>query len=51
MLRITLNKLILLLIYIFLTSPTIAQTSNQQNTLVKNIKLDSLQIPLGVDSL
>jgi hypothetical protein len=51
MLRTTLNGLILFIIYIFLTSPTIAQTSNQQNTLVKNIKLDSLQIPFEKNTI
>jgi len=39
------RSLNVLLFAVFLISPTIAQTSNQQNTLITNVNLEPLQIP------
>ncbi|MFT5760321.1 MAG: hypothetical protein ACI9LM_005107 [Alteromonadaceae bacterium] len=51
MLNLSLNRLILFLFAVFSISPTIAQPSNQQKKPVKNIKLESLQIPFEKNTI
>lgn len=45
------HSLIVLLFAVLLISPTIAQTSNQQNTLENKIKLESLQVPFNKNTI
>tara|TARA_R110001583_G_scaffold2068_2_gene15226 strand:- start:8154 stop:10481 length:2328 start_codon:yes stop_codon:yes gene_type:complete len=51
MLNLSLNRLILFLFAVFSISPTIAQPSSQQKKIVKNIKLESLQIPFKKNTI
>ncbi|MFT7008804.1 MAG: hypothetical protein ACJAXJ_003346 [Colwellia sp.] len=51
MLNLSLNRLILFLFAVFSISPTIAQPSSQQKKIVKNIKLESLQIPFEKNTI
>jgi len=45
------HSLIVLLFTVLLISPTIAQTLNQKNTLITNVKLESLQIPFDKNTI
>jgi hypothetical protein len=45
------HSLVLLLFAILLINPTIAQTSNQQNTIKTNTKIDSLEIPFEKNTI
>ena len=45
------HSLIILLFAVLLISPTIAKTSNQQNTLIDNINRQSLQIPFDKNAI
>jgi hypothetical protein len=45
------HSLVLLLFAILLITPTIAQTSNQQNTIKTNTKIDSLEIPFEKNTI
>ncbi|MBL4764252.1 MAG: carbohydrate binding family 9 domain-containing protein [Colwellia sp.] len=45
------HSLIVLLFTVLLISPTIAQTLKQQNTLITNVKLKSLQVPFEKNTI
>ncbi len=45
------HSLIVLLFTVLLISPTTAQTLNQENTLITNVKLESLQIPFDKNTI